>query len=365
MDNYGYESQGDYYYGNWNDFTLDDEKRARSRFSRLFLSLFLFTVISNAVAILAESGLLLLFGQDKAVEITSSYWYVWVLTVVSMYLIAFPIFFLMVRGMRKVERIPSDIKVSDILKLFFIAQAFTYVGNFVGSIFNAFFEAFTGAAPEYSVGDMVMSSPLWIVLLVTVLLAPIVEELMFRKLLIDRMSIYGDRIAIIVSSVAFGIFHGNFYQIFYATLIGFILGYIYVRTGNVIWSMVMHVAFNLWGSLVPWLLETSGVYAKYEEFLALYTSGEDFMASIEEYASAILYVGLYSSVQLSFVVLGIVFLVKRMRKTFISDRCEVLIPARRRAAIIIGNVGAILFLVAMALTMLMNIIAPLLTTATA
>ena len=51
---------------------------------------------------------------------------------------------------------------------------------------------------------------------------------MFRKLIIDRMSIYGDKLAIIVSSIAFGLFHGNFYQIFYATLIGFILGYVLV-----------------------------------------------------------------------------------------------------------------------------------------
>jgi hypothetical protein len=83
----------------------------------------------------------------------------------------------------------------------------------------------------------------------------------------------------------------------------------------------------------------------------------------EEYLSVLLPVGIYSAVQVAFIITGIVFLVKRMKQTFISDRCEVLIPKQRRAAVIVGNVGAILFLISTAFTMLANMISPLLNTA--
>ena len=361
MDNYGYGGQNDYYFGNWNDFTLDDEKRAKSRFSRLFLALFVFTIVTNAVAIIAQVIVELIFGAEKALQIYDSVWFIWALNVLAMYVIAFPLYYLMVRGMRQVERIKSDMKISDFVKLFFISQAFTYAGNLIGNVFNGISTAIFGQPPENAVSDMVLSSPLWIVLLVSVILAPIVEELMFRKLLIDRMSIYGDKVAIVTSAIAFGLFHGNFYQLFYATFIGFILGYIYVKTANIIYPMLMHILFNLWGSLVPWLLADK--YDRYYELAEIMATGDVSSIDPEEYLSVLLPVGIYSAVQVAFIIAGIVFLVKRMKQTFISDRCEVLIPKQRRAAVIVGNVGAILFLISTAFTMLANMISPLLNTA--
>ena len=46
---------------------------------------------------------------------------------------------------------------------------------------------------------------------------------MFRKLLIDRIVPFGQRVAVVVSGLAFGLFHGNFYQFFYAFSLGAVL----------------------------------------------------------------------------------------------------------------------------------------------
>ena len=365
MDNYGYENQGSFFYSEpgWSSFTLDDERRAKSRFCRLFLALFFFTVAANAVATIAELAILVIAGEEKASQIMNSFWYVWVLNVVAMYLVAFPIYFLIVRKMRTVERMKSNMKISDFIILFFISQAFSYVGSLIGNTLNGAIDAVLGEAPENVVEDMVLSSPVWIIILVTVIIAPIVEELMFRKLLIDRMSIYGDRLAIIVSAIAFGLFHGNFYQLFYATLIGFILGFIYTKTGNILYSIVMHILFNLWGSLPARLLgESINRYYELTELMA--TEGEA-AVDMAEYLNLTLLVGGYSMIQMGFAVVGVVFFIKRLRKTFISDRCEVNIPRARRGAVIVGNVGAILFIIISALTMLATIIMPLLNSAMA
>ena len=82
-------------------------------------------------------------------------------------------------------------------------------------------------------------------------LAPIFEELVFRKLIIDRTRRYGEFTAIMFSSLAFGLFHCNLYQLFYAFAIGLVLGYVYVRTGNVILTIIIHLIVNTSSCLAP------------------------------------------------------------------------------------------------------------------
>lgn len=52
------------------------------------------------------------------------------------------------------------------------------------------------------------------------IIGPIFEEILFRKILIDKTIKYGARISIIISALLFGLFHGNVNQFFYAFLMG-------------------------------------------------------------------------------------------------------------------------------------------------
>ena len=72
----------------------------------------------------------------------------------------------------------------------------------------------------------------------------LLEELVFRKFIIDRIRPYGEFLAVLFSALTFGMFHGNFYQLFYAFAIGFVLAFIYVRTKNIIYPVILHIAFN-------------------------------------------------------------------------------------------------------------------------
>ena len=77
-----------------------------------------------------------------------------------------------------------------------------------------------------------------------IIAAPIIEELIFRKLLIDRISPFGEKTAIFASALAFGLVHGNFSQFFYAFAIGLLFGYIYVKTRNILYTIVLHMFVN-------------------------------------------------------------------------------------------------------------------------
>lgn len=82
-----------------------------------------------------------------------------------------------------------------------------------------------------------------------VLLAPIVEELVFRKAVYGIFERYNYIIAIIISALFFGFMHvsgGDYIQIIYYASLGGILGLLYhYSNNNIIVPMVVHLCFNL------------------------------------------------------------------------------------------------------------------------
>ena len=88
--------------------------------------------------------------------------------------------------------------------------------------------------------------PLWLLLAVVVVLGPIAEELLFRRMILGRIKYYfGSRWAIVISALLFGIYHGNMVQFVYAGLLGLGFGYIYDKSGNIRISIVAHMCLNL------------------------------------------------------------------------------------------------------------------------
>lgn len=74
--------------------------------------------------------------------------------------------------------------------------------------------------------------------------APIMEEIIFRGLVLRHLEPYGKGFAVIMSAFLFGIFHGNLVQMPYAFLVGLVLGYVAVEY-NILWAMVLHMINNL------------------------------------------------------------------------------------------------------------------------
>lgn len=344
-DTYTYDRGTYYSVPRWNDFTFDDEKRAKRRFSRFFLGVFFYLLISQVAAIIISVALALFLGEEY-LKLVETSWFALVFNTVVMYVIAFPVFYFIVMGMKKTIRVKKGLKFSELFKIFLVAEAFMTVGNFIGNYLNLFIGSFIGKMPTDSTAELVMNSNIWLIILVAVIIGPIVEELIFRKLLMDRLGIYGDRLAIFVSAIAFGIFHCNLYQFFYATLLGFVLAYMYSKTSNVWYPIGLHMIINFFGSVIPMLLMDKIV--RFEELSALIMNtapeniSNDVMLELTQ-LSAI--VGGYSLLQIGMTVAGLIIFFKQRRKIFVSDRCEVSIPKNRRGNVIFGNAGVICFLV--------------------
>lgn len=77
----------------------------------------------------------------------------------------------------------------------------------------------------------------------TVLLGPFAEELFFRGVVLHRLSLkYGDSKGLWLSALLFGAFH--FHGILHATLIGWVLGFVYLQTRNLKVSIYWHILHN-------------------------------------------------------------------------------------------------------------------------
>jgi hypothetical protein len=82
--------------------------------------------------------------------------------------------------------------------------------------------------------------------LFVVVSGPIIEEICFRGLLLDGLLKTRCRpwIAILISAVAFGLFHGLWAPFVTATLFGLLAGWLYWRTDSIIPGLIIHIANN-------------------------------------------------------------------------------------------------------------------------
>jgi membrane protease YdiL (CAAX protease family) len=90
-------------------------------------------------------------------------------------------------------------------------------------------------------------------LLASGILAPVVEELLFRHGLQRLISKFNPLLSLIITSLLFGVMHGNLLQILFAVLMGFALGLVYEATQNIFYPIAMHVYVNVSGCIISML----------------------------------------------------------------------------------------------------------------
>jgi membrane protease YdiL (CAAX protease family) len=82
-----------------------------------------------------------------------------------------------------------------------------------------------------------------------VIIAPVFEEFWVRGIMYDALKPYGTGMAIIISSVLFGLMHGNLYMLFYTTAYGLAFGYIRYATDSLLVVTILHAIVNSIGAI--------------------------------------------------------------------------------------------------------------------
>lgn len=293
---------------------LSSEKKV---FSRIGLSFFLLVVITVVFQLAIGS----VTGQ-YAPHLVDEAWFIWTVSLVPLYLFAFPVFWLIIRKVPSVRIAPYHMSVGRFVLTAMMCIALMYIGNIIGTVLSALM------APDLEsmmnpVQEIILGSNLVWNFLFAVLIAPIGEEFLFRKLLIDKTARYGEGTAVLLSGLFFALFHGNFYQVFYAFLLGLMFGYIYVKTGKLRYPIILHMLINFLGAII----------------------GPAILALNDGSMQNVMLIGLYGLVIIGLAIAGFVLLIVK-RKSFVMYPGECVIPKEKRFSVVGLNAGTMLFIIA-------------------
>lgn len=145
---------------------------------------------------------------------------------------------------RGYKRVLQNVKISHYLLIipfsFFGMMVCNLLATFaLSGLPESFTKSYDSSAASIYGGDRV------IMVIAVCLVGPVLEELMFRGVIYNRIKeITNPIVAIVLSAIAFGAFHLNWVQGIYAATLGTLLAYLYYKYKTIWASIIMHVTCN-------------------------------------------------------------------------------------------------------------------------
>lgn len=311
---------------------MEERRQTRRTFSKIGLAYFIMMV--TAVGVQTILGFLL---RDQL--------YLWpkqwqnLLSSIVMYGIAAPVCALLLHRVPVKEQVPDQAAGAPTMAVYLlISFGFMIAGNLIGQALMWITGLVVGHPITNDVAEYLDGSSVWINLLTVSILAPIVEELLFRKLLIDRLRQYGEGLCVLLSGLMFGLFHGNFYQFFYAFGLGCIFAYLYTKTGRIRYTIALHIIINFMSSVVVVGLMNSMDLGMLTEENLQNMPAEEMMKILPQLLALFIYeILLFGSA-----VVGIVFFFAFRKRISFAAAAQP-IEKGERVRIIVCNGGMILF----------------------
>lgn len=312
-------------------------RQGRRFFSRLGLMYFLGTLIIYGVQ-LAVLLILELIEPDMLNNANFSL----AATMLPMYLIGMPAMILLIRTVPAQQPAQHKMSAGKWTLGVIMCYSVMYCSNLVGVFLTVLIGLLKGGAVENTLQEITDSVNPVIAAVFMVICAPLFEEYIFRKLLVDRAVRYGQGVAVVLSGFVFGLFHGNLSQFAYATTLGLFFAFIYVRTGKLRYTVLMHMTVNFMGGVVaPALLNLVDLDAM--EAALMLQDEEEMMAALMRVLPGLLLLMGYLCCLFGLVVAGIVLLIV-FRKKFRTQPCGIALPAGKKFSTVALNAGMLLFI---------------------
>lgn len=245
---------------------LESKSKDRRYYKKIIILSGLFLSLMLVATFVAQMVLFYLSGKYFRVFYESD-WFDVTLAAIGLAGVGLPLFAILMKGVPGSDRGKvNKLSFGQFVKYFFVSIAVLYISNTISGIINLVIGIIRGKLIDNPVQDIVVNSNIVVNILYICLLGPIVEEIIFRKILLDKLRKFGDLPAILLTGIAFGLTHMNLAQLLYATTLGIIFAYITIRTNTVIYSMILHIMINFIGSGLPLLILNKG-FVSFETFL--------------------------------------------------------------------------------------------------
>lgn len=136
----------------------------------------------------------------------------------------------------KFQLSPSTTLLTVLVAISIIFSA-AYINNLLASVFDISDSLMPIEEPSSFIDFLLLAFTMAIV-------PAFCEEFLFRKTILKALMPYGQGLAIISSAVMFGMMHQNIFQIFYATMAGIVLGYVYSKSRSFLCVFLIHFTNN-------------------------------------------------------------------------------------------------------------------------
>jgi len=119
----------------------------------------------------------------------------------------------------------------------FITIALNYINNFIP------LEEISSSYQELS--EIIMSSNTILIFITVGIMAPLIEEVIFRGLVYSELrKVLNAPAVIVIQAFLFAAYHMNLVQGLYAFFMGIVLGIVVYKTGSIWPPIMMHISFN-------------------------------------------------------------------------------------------------------------------------
>ena len=314
-------------------------KATRKHFSKLGGMFILGTIIIYAVQLIPVA-LVQVFKPEWLMDANISL----MISMLPMYLIGMPILIVLVKTVpaEKVEK--KKRKAGHFVLAALMCFGLAYASNFIGTILTTVIGMLKGGMVQNAIMNIATSINVLLAVLFMVICAPLIEEYVFRKLVVDRTIKYGQGVAVLLSGLMFGLFHGNLNQFIYAFAIGCFLAFLYVKTGNLKITIIIHMIFNFLGGVVSVrLLEMIDM----ERYMEIVQSGMDMDALMiymsENAVGWICYMMFALFIFATIITALVLFIVSIVKNKFVFEQGQVAIPKGKRFRTVILNVGMLIY----------------------
>ena len=219
-------------------------EQARSRFSRIGFFSSAFLVLGN-ILLPIVAMLVLIFAFHVSPFALMGGVMLYLLTYGCMYGVALPISFLLLKDVPPMPLYEeNNVKYTPIqvLSISVFVLGVNYLASYATTIVQELLP-FLQDSYEASIGAM-FGTNIWLAFFLIVVLAPIMEEVLFRHIILSRLRGFGDRFAVLACGLFFGLFHCMVTQFFFATVLGCVLSYVTLRTGNIKFAVFLHFLNN-------------------------------------------------------------------------------------------------------------------------
>lgn len=267
-----------------------------------------------------------------------------IISTVIMYFIGMPIIILLIKEIPAGKPAEHSMKWWQVLLAFFMSLPVMYGSNILGLILTNIIGLLKGSAVENVVLEAVGDTNLLLNLVTVALIAPAMEELVFRKLIVDRTVKYGQATAVLTSALMFGLFHGNLNQFVYAFALGLFFAFIYVKTGRIRYTICIHMIINMMGGVALPALMKAIDYTGYMNAVMNGAGMDELMEIVTNHMAAWTICGMYMILLLAFAITGLVLFIV-FRKKFTLEKGETVIPKGEWFQTVLLNPGMILFCV--------------------